>query len=127
MTLLLNQFCRDKKAEYYIFPGHNPDKKHCYSSITRRFKEIWFKTGFYIDNGKNPTVHSLRHYYVIKRINLWTEQGIPLNNMLICLANQLGHSSPNETFYYFHLIEEGLKIISKKDKTGKTIMEAINE
>ena len=127
MTLLLSQFCKNKKAEYYIFPGHKLEKKHCYSSIARRFNEIWLKTGFYVENGKNPTVHSLRHYYVTKRINLWAEQGIPLNNMLICLANQLGHSSPNETFYYFHLIEDSLKVISKKDITGKKIMEDINE
>ena len=110
-----------------MFPGHKPDKHYCYGSIEKIFNDIWFRTGFYVENGKNPTVHSLRHYYVMKRINLWIEQEIPLNNMLIYLANQLGHSTPNETFYYYHLINDGLKIISKKDKIGKQIMEGINE
>ena len=36
-----------------------------------------------------------------------------------------GAINPNETYYYYHLIKDSLKIMSTKDVTGKKIMEGI--
>lgn len=71
---------------------------------------------------KSPTVHSLRHTFVVKRMNLWMENGTSLKEMLPFLSRYLGHQSPDETFYYYHQIAEAFRIIRKNDKTGISVI-----
>lgn len=66
-----------------------------------------------------PTVHCLRHAFVVKRMNLWMEEGVPLKEMLPFLSRYLGHQSPDETFYYYHQVAEAFRIIRDKDETGR--------
>ena len=75
---------------------------------------------------KAPTVHCLRHTFVVKRMNLWMEEGIPLKEMLPFLSRYLGHQSPDETFYHYHQVAEAFRIIRAKDRTGKLVIPEVN-
>ena len=44
------------------------------ASINTKFKEFWKKTSGACDS-RYPTVHSLRYSFVVKRMNLWMEEG----------------------------------------------------
>ena len=46
--------------------------------------------------------------------------------MILYLSKHLGHASPNETYYYYHLIKDSLKIMSTKDVTGKKLWKVLN-
>ena len=73
-----------------------------------------------------PCVHSLRHTMITKRINLWVKQGISFDQMMPYLCKFLGHKSFNETYYYFHYVEDSARIIQEKDSTiGKVIPEVM--
>lgn len=127
----MNQLCEQYKnwintqlsiPSEWFFPGKNPNKYIPNTSVDRKFKEFWNATESSKQCDKQPTVHCLRHAFVIKRLNLWMEQGIPLSVMMPYLSNYLGHKSPIETYYYYHQIEEVFQTIRQKDKISNSVI-----
>ena len=64
---------------------------------------------------KKPTPHSLRHGFVVDRINKWIIDGVDINVMLTYLSKYLGHNGPDDSFYYYHLVMGAFNIIKQKD------------
>lgn len=63
-----------------------------------------------------PTPHSLRHTYTVHRIDSWVKNGEDLNEMIPYLSRQLGHNSPLETYYYYHMLATSFEIIEEKGR-----------
>ena len=75
---------------------------------------------------KRPTVHALRHAFVVDRINLWMKEGISLETMMPYLSRYLGHSGINDTMYYYHQVSEAFQIVRQKDcLSGKIIPQVV--
>jgi integrase len=111
-------------ASDWFFPARNPDNELSVGTIDLKFRQFWAKTPYAANCDKSPTVHSLRHSFVVKRMNLWMEHGIALNTMMPYLSKYLGHRSPDDTFYYYHQIDAAFKIIRSKDiRSAKIIPE----
>jgi Site-specific recombinase XerD len=109
----------------WFFPARNPDIEFSVCTIDWKFRQFWAKTPYARNCDRSPTVHSLRHSFVVKRMNLWMEGGIALNSMMPYLSKYLGHCSPDDTFYYYHQIDAAFKIIRSKDiLSSKIIPEA---
>lgn len=106
----------------WLFPGYDPAKHMSIHTADRRFNISWAKTPFAEICEKKPTVHSLRHTFVVKRMNLWMEQGVDLNVMLPYLSSFLGHKSFHETYYYYHGILEAYRIIHAKDTIADDVI-----
>ena len=106
----------------WLFPAREMDNLLSVSLIDKRFNEAWNATPFSQTCPDKPTVHSLRHTYVVKRMNLWMEQGIPLRSMLPYLSKYLGHKSVEDTFYYYHQLDTAFRIIHDKDRQSKVII-----
>lgn len=104
---------------YWLFPGYRPISIH---TVDKRFNTAWSGTPFAESCGKKPTVHSLRHTFVVKRMNLWMEQGVDLNRMLPYLSKFLGHVSFHETYYYYHMVHEAYRIIRAKDTVSDSVI-----
>ena len=86
----------------WFFPGLNP-KKHLNPNTTSiKMEQFWMKTGRYTEGGKKPTIHTLRHTYVVDRINRWIADGKNVDQMMAYLAMFLGHASPDGSDYYYH-------------------------
>ena len=111
----------------WFFPGRNPAKPFCQSSINVAFNNFWGKTGHSKTTGKNPTVHSLRHTYVVTKLNEWMKEGKDTLNLKSYLSRQLGHASVSGTQYYYHASVASSPVIRRLDKTGpKTIPSAVD-
>lgn len=109
----------------WVFPGNDIDKPLAPATAGRVFNGFWRKTRFYGTTDIAPTIHSLRHTFVVKRINLWMREGIDMNVMLPYLSKYLGHKSMDETYYYYHYVHEAAQIIRNKDTVaGKAIPKA---
>lgn len=110
----------------YFFPGLQPDAHIDKTTIDGIFKRIWEK--LYGCNGKHPTPHSLRHTFVVHRIDSWIKEGVNVNEMMPVLKTYLGHSSTEETFYYYHLLdpqsEASRRCISSSGDIGKEVLDA---
>ncbi len=105
----------------YLFSSSNPDIPLEVASINTKFKEFWKKTSGACDS-RYPTVHSLRYSFVVKRMNLWMEEGKNLTAMMLYLSKYLGHESVENTYYYYYQIESAFKIVRQKDLLSDSII-----
>ncbi|HCN20653.1 MAG TPA: integrase, partial [Arthrobacter bacterium] len=53
--------------------------------------------------GSPPRPYDLRHAHVVEVINRWARAGRDPEAQIAYLSLQLGHSNPDDTWYYFHL------------------------
>ena len=106
----------------WVFPAR--ETENCLSVVTlgTHFRRCWKRTPFSEGCDKSPTVHSLRHTFVVKRMNLWMAEGVSLKEMMPFLSRYLGHMSPDETFYYYHQVDAAFHIIRERDKTGSRVI-----
>lgn len=49
-------------------------------------------------------IDALRYSFVVKRMNLWMEEGKNLTAMMPYLSKYLGHESVENTYYYYYQI-----------------------
>ena len=106
----------------WFFPGKYPERPIPKTSVDRKFNEFWNNTLMAENCDKKPTVHCLRHAFVIKRINLWMETDVPLHVMMPYLSSYLGHSGPMETYYYFHQVRDAFQTVRRKDKISMRVI-----
>ena len=107
---------------YWLFPGLDPGAHVSSGTVTSRFRGFWMQTPSAETCEKNPTVHALRHTFVVFRINRWMVQGLDLNVLMPYLSKFLGHKSPDETFYYYHQVLEAFRVIREKDTVAKSVI-----
>ena len=80
------------------------------------------KTPFTGKVDKKPTVGSLRHTFVVNKMNEWMERGVDTGVMLPYLSRYLGHPSISETQYYYHTIEQIFPVIRRHDTAAQSII-----
>jgi len=103
----LTALCRvyDEKISQYqgdriwFFPGRNKRKPLSKTGIDKKFKQFWEMTECSKRCDKPPTVHALRHAFVVDRMNQWMLDGVSLEAMMPYLSRYLGHSGINDTMY----------------------------
>ena len=117
----LNRHLEMKPSEWF-FPGRDPANHIPKTSLDRKFNEFWNATRSSKTCDKKPTVHCLRHAFVIKRVNLWMQADIPLQVMMPYLSSYLGHKGPIETYYYYHLVEDVFKTVRRKDAVSARVI-----
>jgi integrase len=108
----------------WFFPGWYPDRPIRLFSVDKKFAEFWNKTPFATKGAKNkkPTVHGLRHLFVVNKMNEWMEAGVDIGVMMPYLSRYLGHSSISHTQYYFHTIEQIFPAIRRSDVVAQRVI-----
>jgi integrase len=108
----------------WLFPGHDTGTPLSAAAIQCRFKEFWNSLPFSANADKTPTPHCLRHAFVVERLNDWIQRGLDTQKLLPYLSKYLGHKTPSETFYYYHLVDNAFSAIKEKDTiSGRVIPE----
>lgn len=122
-TDYFNTLCEDYGYDQkWFFPGRFMGNHIQQATVSRVFKLFWERTSYAASCDAAPTVHALRHTYVVKRINLWMSQGLDLNVMMPYLSKHLGHKGIDETYYYYHYVEESARAIAEKDSLGNKVI-----
>lgn len=111
----------------WLFPSLNPGNHIGCSYLGVKFKLYWNQTNAAQNCDQVPTPHCLRHTFVVNRINSWTLAGMDLDVMLPYLSRYLGHKSYKETFYYYHMVDDALKIVRQMDSTGKEVIPEVKK
>lgn len=106
----------------WLFPGYDPSNPINGGTLSSSFNTAWNKTSFAGKVDKKPTIHSLRHTFVMRRIKQWEAEGKDVNRMLPYLSKHLGHISLDETYYYYQRIQESLEHIRKKDLIANAVI-----
>ena len=117
------QFIQSTVSEKkWLFPSVDPSRHLSSDALGIRFNQFWNQTSYAACCSKKPTIHSLRHTFVVIRINAWIEQGMDTAVMLPYLSRHLGHKSADETFYYYQQVLKSLEIIRQKDTISSRVL-----
>ena len=111
----------------WVFPGGKPGAHVLKTSICKIFRQIWSRTPYAGKATKRPTTHSLRHGFVVDRMNAWMLEGVDLATKAPYLSMYLGHESMEETFYYYHQANKAYQIIKEKDFVSGTIIPEVGQ
>ena len=108
----LHAYCRDYADAIGV---HYPDRVAFFpnragdfysrSSVDQWFGELLTAAGPAIVSRPDarPRAYDLRHAHVVETINRWVRAGRDPQALVAYLSAQLGHTSPEHTWYYFHL------------------------
>ena len=118
MNKLLKSYLNNVK-EYIIseriFPSRNKEN-HINKTTIDNFFNDFVKASNIGNKQFHPVPHSLRHTYVVHRVDSWVEEGKDANKLMIYLSKQLGHESLNETYYYYHTLKSSFNSIKEKTR-----------
>jgi integrase len=106
----------------WFFPGRCPERSIPKTSVDYKFASFWNKTPFASKVDKKPTVQSLRHTFVVNKMNEWMEAGVDIGVMMPYLSRYLGHSSIADTQYYFHAIAQAFPVIRRNDAVARRVI-----
>ena len=57
-------------------------------------------------NHPAPRIHDLRHTFICRRVLLWYQQGVDVDNTMIMLSTYVGHAKVTDTYWYLTGIPE---------------------
>ena len=63
---------------------------------------------------------------MVKRMNTWMKEEVSLKEMMPYLSRYLGHTSPDDTFYYYHQVDSAFRIIRDKDTTSSRVIPEVS-
>ncbi len=111
----------------WFFPARDIEKPIRKTNMCRRFKYFWSLTSSGDNPKHSPTIHSLRHTFVVNRINSWIKEGVDMDNMMPYLSRYLGHKTIDETHYYYHLATAAIDIIRSQDMLSKIVIPEVTD
>lgn len=107
----------------WFFPAVNDLAPISSGTASKHFRDSWRQLQgreHREDDGKWPTIHTLRNCFVIHIITKWTEEGLDLDTMVPYLCRHLGHRGMQESYSYFHQIDKQFPALQKFfNATGK--------
>jgi len=62
----------------------------------------------------NPRIHDLRHSFAVRRLMLWHEQGIDVDQAMLALSTYLGHAKISNTYWYLTGVPELMALAGSK-------------
>ena len=111
----------------WLFPGQDTEKPLSAIAIQYKFRDCWNSLPFAVNAYKRPTPHCLRHAFVVDRLNDWMQQGLDTQELLPYLSKYLGHKTPSETFYYYHLVDNAFSVIRDKDTVSSRVIPEVQD
>lgn len=100
-TYLNLRDCLDKRLETAALFVSRRGKRLSYCTLQQSFRAIVDRVGIQPHaGGKKPTLHSLRHSFVVARLQSWHEQGVDVRSRLAHLSTYLGHVGIRESYWY---------------------------
>lgn len=99
--------------EWFFPSDYNPQAMHLPYITARKHFNIARDKVFGVGTSHKPTVHSLRHVFIIWTLRRWRNERVDIGKMLPYLSKHLGHSSIQETFTYYNHYERDFEHIKK--------------
>jgi integrase len=65
-------------------------------------------------HGRGPRIHDLRHTFAVRTIMAWYRKGLDPDREMIKLSTYLGHSKPENTYWYIEAVPELLQLASAR-------------
>jgi integrase len=96
--------------------------------VHRVFIELRDKLGW-VDRGAHggPRIIDLRHSFAVRRLIMWHEQGVDVDQTMLALSTYMGHTKISHTYWYLTGVPELMALAGNKFERFAQAMEADNE
>lgn len=74
-----------------------------------------------------PRIHDLRHSFAVRRVRLWHEKGIDVDQAMLSLSTYMGHVKISNTYWYLTSVPELMAIAGDKFERFAETMELGDE
>jgi integrase len=83
--------------------------------VHRVFIELRDRLGW-VNRGAHagPRIHDLRHSFAVRRVMLWHEYGIDIDQAMLALSTYLGHAKISNTYWYLTGVPELMALAGNK-------------
>ncbi len=83
--------------------------------VHRVFVDLRSQMGW-VDRGCHggPRIHDLRHSFAVRRVILWHQQGIDVDQAMLSLSTYLGHAKISNTYWYLTGVPELMALAGSK-------------
>jgi integrase len=61
-----------------------------------------------------PRIHDLRHTFVVRRILLWQQQGVDVDQAMLSLSTYVGHAMVTNTYWYMQAVPELMAVAAQR-------------
>ena len=61
-----------------------------------------------------PRIHDLRHTFVVRRILLWQQHGVDVDEAMLSLSTYVGHAMVTNTYWYLQAVPELTAVAAKR-------------
>ena len=107
---------RDDEAPFFIGTrGRRFGKPMGGRQVDRMFATLRSELGW-VNRGAHhaPRVHDLRHTFVVRRILLWQQQGIDIDQAMLSLSTYVGHAMVTNTYWYLQAVPELMAVAAQR-------------
>ncbi len=107
---------QDEEAPFFIGTrGRRFGKSISGHQVERVFAALRTELGW-INRGTHhaPRVHDLRHTFVVKRVLLWQQQGIDVDEAMLSLSTYVGHAMVTNTYWYLQAVPELMAVAAQR-------------
>lgn len=96
--------------------------------VHKVFIELRDQLGW-IDRGAHggPRIHDLRHTFAVRRVMMWHEQGIDVDQAMLALSTYMGHAKISHTYWYLTGVPELMALVGNKFERFAQALEADDE
>jgi integrase len=83
----------------------------------------------WVDRGAHggPRIHDLRHSFAARRVMMWHEQGIDVDQAMLALSTYMGHAKISNTYWYLTGVPELMALVGNKFERFAQAQEADDE
>lgn len=61
-----------------------------------------------------PRIHDLRHTFIVRRIVLWQEEGVDIDQSMLSLSTYVGHAKITNTYWYLSAVPQLMSLAAKR-------------
>jgi integrase/recombinase XerD len=83
---------------------------HVCQNIGLRSTQVHYK------HGHGPRIHDLRHTFAVNTILGWFREGLNVDDQMFTLSSYLGHSSPENTYWYIEAVPELMQLAAERSE-----------
>lgn len=85
-----------------------------YRRVGEAFRKALRESGVGDQSPAHPHLHDLRHAFAVRTLVTWYRQGVDVEAWLPRLSTYLGHTAPQDTYWYLTAVPELLQVAARR-------------
>jgi integrase len=106
--------CKEQAPFFIATRGRRYGMPLCQRRVRQIFRVLCNELGW-VNRGAHhaPRVHDLRHTFVVRRMVLWQQQGVDVDQAMLSLSTYVGHAAVTYTYWYLSAVPELMAVSAR--------------